>query len=220
MKVEDKYTVVDVETPNKMNNSLCSIALINIENKKKKEEYYLVNPEAPFDDINIRIHHITPSMVEGKENFEEVWQKIKQYFSYGIIIAHNARFDLNVICKALDSYNIEIPIIYYIDTLEVYRKEFPNLMSYKLNELSEIFNIELKDHHNAKSDTKACFDLFNLLIKKGVNLDDYVRKYDYIHKDNKRASLSIEKNINNLYGIINGIVADKEINAKEILELK
>ena len=70
----DTYTVIDVETPNRRNNSICSIALVRVENNIiVSKEHYFVNPEDDFDDLNIKIHHITKNMVLNKPSFKEIW---------------------------------------------------------------------------------------------------------------------------------------------------
>lgn len=220
IKIGNKFTVIDIETPNKKNSSICSIALRNLENNNLTEKYYLVNPEDSFDDFNIQIHNITPKMVENKENFVKVWKEIEEFFYNTIIVAHNASFDIGVICKTLNYYNIQIPNISYIDTLEIFKKEFPDLKYYKLNNLCEEFNIELLNHHNAQSDTKACFELFEVLLKKKIDLNKYIKMYKFIPLSNKYNNLNLEKEINNLLGIIIGIVSDDILKPKELIALK
>jgi len=100
-----QFTVVDVETPNAFQNSICSIAILHVEdNQITFAKEYLVNPQARFDNMNMSIHHITPQMVEDAPTFPSVWNDIKHFFENGIVIAHNATFDLRVISKTLASY--------------------------------------------------------------------------------------------------------------------
>lgn len=55
------YTVIDVETPNRKNDSICSIALVHVANGQPARTIYkLVNPEAHFDNFNMNINKITP----------------------------------------------------------------------------------------------------------------------------------------------------------------
>lgn len=93
----NNYTVVDVETPNAMNNSICSIAVMHVkDNQVTYSKEYLVKPEASFDNYNMSINHINAQMVENAPIFPAVWEEIKHFFTNGIVIAHNALFDLNV----------------------------------------------------------------------------------------------------------------------------
>lgn len=71
------YIVLDVETPNGKNDSICSIGVELIDDDKVTDEWYtLVDPEEEFESMNIAIHHITPGMVQGAPKFEEVWARI------------------------------------------------------------------------------------------------------------------------------------------------
>jgi len=60
-----EYTVIDVETPNAKNDSICSIALIRVKNDEiVSKEYHLVDPEDYFDQFNVRLHGISKAMVK------------------------------------------------------------------------------------------------------------------------------------------------------------
>ncbi|NLN49524.1 MAG: hypothetical protein GX154_10660 [Clostridiales bacterium] len=73
------YAVVDVETPNKRNDAVCSIAIVHMANGKPVHKIYkLVNPETYFDDFNIKLHGITPAMVKNQPNFNDVWDEIQK----------------------------------------------------------------------------------------------------------------------------------------------
>jgi DNA polymerase-3 subunit epsilon len=163
------FTFFDVETPNSGNNSICAIGIIRMEEDAvifKKE--YLVNPEARFDNTNIEIHGITPRMVEQAPIFPEIWPEIKEFFTNGIVVAHNATFDLSVISKTLLAYDIAIPEFNYICTLEKARKHISKneFGGHKLNVLCTAFNIDLTNHHNAMCDTLACKEIFNIFADR------------------------------------------------------
>jgi DNA polymerase III subunit epsilon len=123
MKNISEYTIIDIETPNNCNDSICSIAVINIlDDKIVFENEFLVNPEDNFDEFNIKLHGINKSIVKYANTFDKVWKEISKYFTNGIVIGHNVKFDLNVICKTLYKYNINIPEFYYIDTCDLVGK--------------------------------------------------------------------------------------------------
>ena len=170
------FTVVDVETPNAYQNSICSIAILHVENNHitfAKE--YLVNPQARFDNMNMSIHHITPEMVENEPTFPSVWNEIKHFFTNEIAIAHNATFDLRVISKTLASYDIAVPDFSYICTLKKARRHISKEVygSHKLNVLCDAYHIDLDNHHDAMCDTKACKSLFELFaIEYGIQDSD------------------------------------------------
>lgn len=58
----ERYTAVDVETPNRNNDSICSIGIVHMEyGAPVYRREFLVNPREHFDDYNIKIHGITPA---------------------------------------------------------------------------------------------------------------------------------------------------------------
>lgn len=173
----DKIVVFDVETPNYKNDRICSIGLTVIENGEAAEsKYYLVNPECGFDDRNIQIHGITPQDVADAPTFPEIWDTIGAMFHASLVAAHNATFDLCVLRKVLQAYELNEAFVYYIDTLTMTRSMIKNMENYRLPTLCGKFDIPL-DHHNAASDSLACAMLLCRLIKDGADLNRYKKKY-------------------------------------------
>ena len=221
----NRYTIIDTENPNSKCDSICSISLIAVnEGIIELEKEFLVNPEDEFDSINIRIHHITPDMVKDKPTFKELWNEIEKYFTNSVIVAHNAQSaDLSKICKSLIKYEIEVPDIYYIDTLKLSKETFPELDRYGLKELSDFFCIDLDNHHNSLCDTKACFEILKEISKRRKITDKDVNKYKYTPSEPRSKKMKqnlILNKLNELAGVINGISVDQIIEEKEIDFLK
>lgn len=212
------YTVVDVETPNRKNDAICSIGLVHVENDQVvSKEYFLVNPEANFDDMNISIHHITKNMVRDEPNFASVWQKIRHYFTNGIVVAHNATFDLSVISKVLHNYQIDFPDFFYLCTYELATKVYQEIDHHKLDTLCDYLGIELGNHHDALADAAACNELYK---KIKMNTSVGIHNVQTFHlRDDYRQTISetlLTKALNNLYGLVQGVAADQVINPVEI----
>ncbi len=172
------YTAFDVETPNRNNNSLCSIGIVHVENGEVTfEKEYLVNPEADFDYGNILIHGITEEMVENAPTFPAVWKEIAPYFN-GLLLAHNATFDLGVIRASLDRHDLMIPKMCYVCTVALSRRHIPREVfgSHKLNALCSGLGIPLL-HHNALSDADACRRIFEYLVRNYGLTERDIRYY-------------------------------------------
>ncbi len=182
--MDNNFVFLDVETPNHNNDSISSIGLYVLRKDGELiEDYFLVNPETFFDDFNIKLTNINPSMVKDKPNFLMVWDNIKDYFSDdAIVVAHNAIFDLSVLNKCFKHYHIRSPFNRYMCTYQLSRK-YLSLPSYRLNKVCEYFDIVLDNHHNALCDTKACFEIFmhlyalNLISAKDIYR--FKKKEDY-----------------------------------------
>lgn len=185
------YLVLDVETPNSKNDSICAIGVQLLNGNEVIDEWYtLVDPDDVFDDFNIDIHHITPDMVVGAPKFEDVWARIAPYCATRVFIAHNAEFDLTVLAKALENRGMELPDIRYLCTVDLGRRIHYNFESVKgdlvLSNFSRKLGVELTEHHNALYDTRACSGIFIRLQEMYVfEPADYVKKFRYPKKHNR-----------------------------------
>ena len=177
----ERYTAVDVETPNRNNDSICSIGIVHMEyGAPVYRREFLVNPREHFDDYNIKIHGITPLMVADAPLFPEMWPEIEPFF-HGIMAAHSAPFDLGVICKSLAVYGLPIPEITYICSLQKSKKHIPKELygSHKLNDLCAGLKLPLEHHHDSLDDALGCALIIeNLVDRFGVGPED-IKKYQY-----------------------------------------
>ena len=173
----ERYIVFDVETPNSRNNRMSAIGISVIENGKITVEFYsLVNPEQEFDYFNIKLTGITPEMAEEAPTFPEVWEKIGSIMESGILVAHNAPFDMGVLQKCLDYYGIDTkPSFQYVCTCRMAKKCLPNLGSHRLNNLCDYLGITL-DHHHAGSDSTAAADIFLFCTENGIKAEEFIKE--------------------------------------------
>lgn len=170
MRMETKETrivAVDVETPNGRDAAICQIGIVVADyGEIVKTESYLVDPEVPFDPVNISIHGITPAAVSGAPNFPTLWPRIAEYFTGSVVVAHNAAFDLGMIAGTLERYGIPVPPITYCCTVQMARRRFARETygSYRLDTLCAAFDIPLESHHDALCDALACYRLYRELL--------------------------------------------------------
>ncbi len=212
------YISIDIENPNARGNSICSIGIIIIkDNKIVDEKYSLINPEDRFDTNNSKITGLNYADVKEAPTFKEYWKSINELFENNIIVGHNVTYDLTVIAKALERYDIEVPIFNYYCTLKLSR-HFINTNSYSLNNLCDLLNINLENHHNALEDAKATQKIFQYLdYNNDIGTSG---KFKFENKLLDNLDSKLETNINTLYGIIKGINYDGIIDDKEIEKLK
>ncbi|MBQ3692553.1 MAG: 3'-5' exonuclease [Clostridia bacterium] len=175
-----RYIVFDVETPNAQNNRMSSIGITVVENGRLSKTFCTyVNPETYFNTFNIQLTKITPQDVMTSPNFPQLWKKIEPVMNSGILVAHNAIFDMKVLAKCLHDYGIESERYRkYMCTVQMGRKCFPELENHKLDTLCSHLNISL-DHHKADSDSKACAKLLITYMRNGLNAENFVRTYDF-----------------------------------------
>ena len=170
-----RFIVFDVETPNRQNHRMSAIGITVIEDGKIGEEFYsLVDPDTHFDYFNTRLTGIGPETVEGAPRFPELWEQIEPLMSSGILVAHNAVFDMGVLRKCLHDYNVFWQrSARYLCTVQMGRRVLPN-MSHKLDALCEHYGISLT-HHQAASDSRACAELLLRYIEEGADPGRFIR---------------------------------------------
>lgn len=176
------YTVFDVETPNRYNDRISAIGITVVKEGEIADSFFsLVDPQTRFDLFNTRLTGISSKTVEGAPNFAQLWERIEPLMSSGILVAHNAVFDLGVLKKCLHSYGIEWKkSVKYICTVRAGRKILPGI-SHKLNDMCAYYGISL-DHHKADSDSSACAQILLRYFQSGEDVDSFIRTYKLAEK--------------------------------------
>jgi DNA polymerase-3 subunit epsilon len=172
-----RYIVFDVETPNRYNNRISGIGICVVEGTQIVKEYFsLVKPEQPFDWFNTKLTGISEESVAGAPTFPQLWKQIEPLMNSGILVAHNASFDMWVLRKCLHDYGIVWkPRAKGLCTVHIGRKLKPGI-SHKLNDMCEYYGICL-DHHRADSDSRACAEILLRYMDAGVQPEQFVRMY-------------------------------------------
>ena len=177
----DRYIAFDVETPNYQNNRMSAIGVSVVEGGEIVDEFYsLVNPETSFDWFNIDITGITPEAVMDAPTFLELWQELEPMMSSGLLVAHNAPFDMSVLARCLLDYGILWQLTArYACTCQMGRQLLPELPNHKLDTLCDYLDLEL-DHHHAGSDSRACAEILLYYLDGGADIRRYIRTYDLL----------------------------------------
>jgi len=172
-----RYIAFDVETPNRYNDRMSAIGISVIEDGAITEEFFsYVNPEAAFDDFNTQLTGIDEDTVANAPTFPELWEKIEPLMSSGILVAHNAVFDLGVLKKCLLDYGIQWKsTAKYCCTVQMGRRLVPGI-SHRLNVMCAHYGI-LLDHHQADSDSHACAEILLRYFASGAQEGDFIRTY-------------------------------------------
>lgn len=175
----NRIIAFDVETPNSYNDRMSAIGIAVIQEEKVFRTFYtLVNPETHFDAFNISLTGISPQAVQDAPTFPELWERIGRFMQSGVLLAHNAAFDMRVLGCCLKDYGIESPrYLTYACTVQMGRRCFPYLPNHKLDTLCGALDIPL-NHHQADSDSRACAELLLRYRQKGLDMQPFLRTYD------------------------------------------
>ena len=175
-----RYIAFDVETPNRWNSRMSAIGIAVVEGEQVVKTFYsLVNPEQPFDYFNTMLTGIDEEMVAAAPTFPELWPTIEPILSSGILVAHNASFDMTVLKKCLRAYGIPWRNrVQGICTVLMGRRLLPHI-SHKLNDLCAYYGIDL-NHHRADSDSLACAQILLRYLASGADPAPHLRSYNLI----------------------------------------
>ena len=228
--MENTFIAFDVETPNAANDRMSAIGATLIYNGEIVDRFYtLVNPETYFSPFNSELTGIYPEDVKDAPKFPKVWEMIENAMSRGVLVAHNAPFDMSVLAKCLNAYQIEWqPYAYYACTCQMGRKCFPDAQNYKLNTLCTLLHIPLEQHHCALDDAKACAGLLIHYLKQGCNPTNYVRSYDIANTCTEKRASGMRRaqpsettlRLQTLQMILKSISADGVLTSEEVMVLE
>ena len=170
-----RFVAFDVETPNRENRRMSAIGVTVIEDGEITDSFYsLVDPETSFDYFNTVLTGISEDSVRGAPTFPELWEQLAPLFSSGLLVAHNAMFDLGVLRKCLCDYGIEWrPYVRYLCTVQMGRRLLPG-MRHGLDALCEYYGICL-NHHHAESDSRACAEILLRYLQSGAEVRQFIR---------------------------------------------
>lgn len=197
----ENYIVLDLETPNRLSNSMSSIGIVVVEGGEVTDEVYtLINPEAHFDDFNIAFTGIHPEDVVDSPTFPEFYEEYNDLLLGNVIVGQNITFDLSVISKALTRYNMPIPPFEYYCTLNSCKRN----LSLPDNSLSYIVANVLNttyDAHNAMADAQMTYQLYNYLADY-EDRSNFLKTYYYRPNCKRDFDRSFDYDYNYLYGLL------------------
>ncbi len=172
-----RYICFDVETPNAANDRMSAIGISVVEGGRITQEFFsYVNPGQPFDYFNIRLTGIDSAKVADAPDFAELWPRIEPLLSGGVLVAHNAPFDLTVLYKCLRDYGIRWKsAVRYLCTVRIGRAELPGV-SHRLDSMCAMYEIPL-DHHRADSDSHACAEILLRYMRDHIRVGRYIRSF-------------------------------------------
>jgi DNA polymerase-3 subunit epsilon len=172
------FVAIDFETATAYRSSPCEIGLTFVRNGEITEtkSWLIKPPQNRFDLLNIMVHGIKPKDVADKPEFDELWEELKPLIENQFLIAHNASFDMSVLRKTLENYELPIPSIQYACSYLFSKKVWTHLPRYDLKTLCQ-FNQIYFNHHRAGDDSKATAELSLKAFEK-AEIDSIGDLYD------------------------------------------
>lgn len=202
-----EYVAIDFQTANRWHKSACSIALVTVKDGKIIDTFYsLIRPGIlHFDKENTALHGITKEMVKDAPYFDELWPLIKEKINGKTLVAHYAKFDLDVLEEELAGNELAFPSCPVFCTCVLSQAMFPEMPHHRLRDVTDKIGFNLEQRYNAMAHARACVAIVEYAMKAtGAEFlqdvaDAYQFHLGYIGKDvvkecnfNSRRALSYE----------------------------
>lgn len=149
------YVAIDFETSAYSGPCACAIGMARMEDMQATDTFYaLIRP--PSSRVYFtHAHGLRWSDLKDAPSFGSLWPRIADFLSgASFLIAHNARFDQNVLATCCLANDIPMPEQPFLCTLRGSRKAL-KLKSHSLSSVAAHLRIPL-NHHHAGSDALAC----------------------------------------------------------------
>ena len=146
------FNAIDVETANTDSGSICQIGITHVVDGEIAEVWStLVNPEASFDRMNVRLHRISARTVVDSPTIPALSGELRRRLDGTILVSHTA-FDRVAMGRAMDRYGLPSLEVTWLDSARIAKAAWPRLRSRSLASMAKKLRIEFR-HHNAGDDS-------------------------------------------------------------------
>lgn len=170
-KSRNRYAVVDLEaTGTGSHSKIIQIGIVLIEDGQIVERFETdINPHEAISTHIQQLTGITNAQLAQAPDFSQVASQIFDLLEGRIFVAHNVKFDGNLLTEALflEGYELHVP---WVDTVELAQLIFPTFEKYTLTNLAEELSLSLEQAHTAIADADATAQLLLVIQDKIASL--------------------------------------------------
>ena len=166
---EGRLTVFDVESTGTSTSTdeIVQLAAVTLNRDGQVTARFnrLVKPSGPVGESE-KIHHISDERLKAEgEPPEKVFADFLAFTRNHILAGHNVSYDIHILMsqmRRLGMDPVETPA--WVDTLEIFRRYYPELKNHKLEYLGEVFKVHHKSSHNAYDDILATAEILMYVV--------------------------------------------------------
>lgn len=161
---EGRLTVFDVESTGTSTSTdeIVQLAAVTLNRDGQVTARFnrLVKPSGPVGESE-KIHHISDERLKAEgEPPEKVFADFLAFTRNHILAGHNVSYDIHILMSQMRRLGMEpVETPAWVDTLEIFRRYYPELKNHKLEYLGEVFKVHHKSSHNAYDDILATAEI-------------------------------------------------------------
>ena len=163
-----KFAVVDLETTGgkPADGRITEIGVVLMDDTCVVDTFQmLVDPGMPIQPFVQRLTGITDEMVQGRPQFSNVAETMRELLQDRIFVAHNVQFDSRFMIAEMKRCCIKFDPP-RLCTVKLSRRFFPGLPSYSLHNLTQSLELPEFNHHRALADAMAAAEILKLVYEK------------------------------------------------------
>lgn len=179
--VDENIIVFDVESTgvNTSEDEIIQIAAVKLDkdgNVKETFERFLKNNKSVSDSQ--KVHGFSNEYLSTHgECKKTVINDFLEFTRGAVIVGHNVQFDIDILNSEISRNNLDNhEFLDYFDTLDIYRRFYPNISNHKLETLSKEFGTKNKPTHNALDDILSTAELLIRAIKVNIQPTSFARQ--------------------------------------------
>ena len=154
---EVTFVYFDVETTGLtpcFGDRICEVAVLRCKGGEELLAYHtLVDPQRPISPGALRVNRITAEDLKGAPLFKDVADDLLNVLSGGVMVAHNAPFDLGFLAAELATLNYPMMETTVVDTLALARRCY-SFHSNSLRNVARSLGFATEQLHRALSDVQ------------------------------------------------------------------
>lgn len=167
----NKICFVDIETTGTRvtYDRIIEIGILRVENNKLIDTYQtLINPGTFVSPFIENLTGISKNELDKAPAFSEVKDKIFEFLTDSVFVAHNVRFDYGFLRNELKRYDISYSSKHFC-TVKLSKLLFPRFAHHNLDSVIERLNIVCEARHRALGDAKVLWEFYQKIQKKFSN---------------------------------------------------
>ncbi|EHM10916.1 DNA polymerase III epsilon subunit-like 3'-5' exonuclease [Thermanaerovibrio velox DSM 12556] len=168
------FAALDFETANRFHESPCALGVVVVRSFEIVEEAsFHILPHRDFrffEPMNVRVHGITLEALEGAQEFPDVFEDFFAMVKGLPLVAHNARFDGEVMLRTMGLYRMDPADLRFFCSLRLARRVF-RFKRCGLSSMAEYLGIPFY-HHDPLEDARLAAKVAVAAMMEADNLDD------------------------------------------------